>query len=40
MADGKVSDELLEMIHPVFTWNTKEKTTRAVSDGFSWNILK
>jgi competence protein ComEC len=36
MADGKISDELLEAIKPVFTWNTKEKTTRMISDGFSW----
>lgn len=37
MADGKVSEELLELIDPAFTWSTKEKTTRVISDGFSWN---
>ncbi len=33
----KVSSELLEKIKPQFTFSTKEKTTRVISDGFSWN---
>lgn len=40
MADGKVSEDLLEIISPLFNWNTKEKTTRAISDGFSWEISR
>jgi hypothetical protein len=36
MANGKVSEELLELIEPIFTWNTKEKTIRMISDGLSW----
>ena len=37
MADGKVSEELLEILNPTFIWNTKEKTIRMISDGLSWS---
>lgn len=37
--DSKVSKELVEKINPIFTFSTKEKSTRWVSDGFSWSSI-
>jgi|GEM_PF-3096267 len=37
---AKVSPELLEKIDPYFTFSTKEKTTRVVSDGETWKREK
>jgi len=34
--DSKVSSDLLEKIKPIFIFSTKEKSTRWISDGFSW----
>ena len=36
MADGKVSEELLEAINPEFIFSTNEKTMRLISDGEGW----
>lgn len=40
MADGRVLDELLEVVDPEFVFSTKEKTAHLVSDGLFWERIK
>ncbi len=36
---NKVSDELMNKLNPKYIFSTKEKSTRWISDGFSWEHL-
>lgn len=39
-SDTKVSSELIKKLNPLFIWNTKEKTTRFISDGQFFQLIK